>query len=155
MVFTQTAAFNTEQCTSSSLFHNFEVSRGGSYWSLKNYVFISDTNLQNFLHVHKSFINETIIIQDCWIRNTLMCMKTERVFGIHCWLCVWRKPGQWFFSQCCIHHRRLENQQWGVRGLQLFELWFSCDWTVLGVAFQLFFKVPVLGWRMATKFTSD
>jgi len=62
MVFTQTAAFNTEQCTSSSLFRNFEVSRGGSYWSLKNYVFISDTILQNFLHVHKSFINETIII---------------------------------------------------------------------------------------------
>jgi len=35
-------AFYTEQCTSPSLFLNFQVSRGGSNRSLKNYGFISD-----------------------------------------------------------------------------------------------------------------
>jgi len=25
--------------------------------------------LKNGMHVHKSFSNETIIIQDCWIKN--------------------------------------------------------------------------------------
>jgi len=24
-------------------------------------------------------------------------------------LSVWREPGQWFFSQYCIHHRMLQN----------------------------------------------
>ena len=36
----KTAAFYTEQCTSPSLFHNFEVSQGGSNQSLKSYGFI-------------------------------------------------------------------------------------------------------------------
>jgi len=47
MVFTQTAAFYTEQCTSSSL---FEVSQGNSYWSLKNCVFISDAIFKTCTH---------------------------------------------------------------------------------------------------------
>jgi len=42
MVFKQTAAFYTEQCTSPSLFHNLKVSEGGSNWSLSNYGFICD-----------------------------------------------------------------------------------------------------------------
>jgi len=37
------ATFYTEQCTSPLLFHNFEVSRGSSNQSLKNYAFICDT----------------------------------------------------------------------------------------------------------------
>jgi len=38
------------------------------------------------------------ITQDCWIRNTIVCMKTRRVLHIHCWLGVWTEPGQWFFG---------------------------------------------------------
>ena len=34
----KTAAFITEQCTSPSLFYNFEVSRSASNWTLKNYM---------------------------------------------------------------------------------------------------------------------
>ena len=48
-------------------------------------------------------VTKTIIIQDCWIRNTVVCMKTGRVFGIQSQLSVWTKPGQWFFGQYCIH----------------------------------------------------
>jgi len=92
MVLHKTAAFYTEQCTSPLLFHNFEVSRSGIQ-SLKNYGFISDAIFKNCTHTHKSLSNETIIIQDCWIRNTVVNMKTRRVFGIHCWLSVWREPG--------------------------------------------------------------
>jgi len=43
-----------------------------------------------------------LLIQDCRIRNTVVCMKTGRAFVIHCWLGVWTKPGQRFFSQYCI-----------------------------------------------------
>jgi len=47
----KTAAFYTEQCTSSSLFHNFEVSRGSSNQSLNNYGFISDTILKKHVRM--------------------------------------------------------------------------------------------------------
>jgi len=30
-------------------------------------------------------------------------MKAGRVFGIHCWICVWAEPGQWFLSQYWIY----------------------------------------------------
>jgi len=40
MVSSKTAAFYSDQCTSPSLFHNFEVSWGASNWSLNNYSFI-------------------------------------------------------------------------------------------------------------------
>ena len=36
----ETAAFCTEQCTTPSLFHSFEVSRGTVTSSLKNYSFL-------------------------------------------------------------------------------------------------------------------
>ena len=39
-------------------------------------------------HAHKSLSNETIIIQNCWIRNTVVCIEMRRVFSIHCWLSV-------------------------------------------------------------------
>jgi len=80
----KTAAFYTEQCTSPLLFHNFEVSRRGLNRTPKNYSFISDTIFKKLTHVHKSLRNETIIIQDFEYRNTVVCMKTGRVFGIHC-----------------------------------------------------------------------
>ena len=76
----KTAAFYTEQCTSPSLFHNFEVSQGSLNHSLNNYGFISDVILKICMHVHKSLSNETIIIQDCWIRNTVVCMKMESLW---------------------------------------------------------------------------
>ena len=33
------------------------------------------------MHAHRSLSNETIIIQDCLIRKTVVCMKKGRVFG--------------------------------------------------------------------------
>jgi len=36
----ETAAFSTEQCTTPSLFHNFEVSQGACSHSLKHYGFL-------------------------------------------------------------------------------------------------------------------
>ena len=44
----KTAAFWPDQCTSPLLFHNLEVSRGGSNQSLKNYGFISDAIFKNW-----------------------------------------------------------------------------------------------------------
>ena len=99
----KTAAFYTEQCTSLLLLHNFEVSQGGLNQSLNNYGFYCDAIFFTCIHAHKSLSNETILIQDCWIRNTVVWMKTGRVFAIHCWLGIWTEPGQWFFSQYCIH----------------------------------------------------
>jgi len=44
----KTAAFYTEQCTSPSLFYNFEVSQGGSNRSLNNYSIISNAIFKNW-----------------------------------------------------------------------------------------------------------
>jgi len=90
MVFAQTAAFYTEQFTSPSLFHNFEVSRDGSNQSLKNYRFISDA-------IFKSLSNETIIFQDCWITNTVVCSKTFIVDSV--------------FEQSLVNVRRCRDTQ--------------------------------------------
>jgi len=62
----KTASIYIEQCTSLSLFHNFEVSGDSLNWTLKNYGFISDAifNLK-LTHSQKSLSNETIIIQYC------------------------------------------------------------------------------------------
>jgi len=54
----KTAAFYTEQCTSPSLLHSFEVSRGTSNQSLKKYGFICDAIFFTCTHVHKSPSNE-------------------------------------------------------------------------------------------------
>jgi len=53
----ETAAFFTEQCTSPSLFHRFEVSRGDSNYSLKNYGFLYAIFF-TCTHAHKSLSNE-------------------------------------------------------------------------------------------------
>jgi len=44
-----TAAVYTEQCTTPSLFHNFEVSRASSNCSLKNYISL---HLWHHLHLY-------------------------------------------------------------------------------------------------------
>ena len=69
----KTAAFSTEQCTSSSLFSRFEVSWGGSNHSLKNYGFLCDTMFSSHVLMHTNHLAMKCIIiitQDCWIRNT-------------------------------------------------------------------------------------
>ena len=109
MVFSQTCSVLHEQRISPSLFCNFEVSWGGANRSLKNYGFIHDAIFFTCMDVHKSLSNVTIIIQDCWIRNTVVCMKTGRAFGIHCWLSVWTERSMilqpilhtWKDSLCC------------------------------------------------------
>jgi len=48
----ETAAFYTEQCTTPSLFHNFEVQQGARSHSLKNYGFQFGTPF-SFLYIRK------------------------------------------------------------------------------------------------------
>jgi len=48
----ETAAFYTEQCTTPSLFHNFEVSQGARSHSLKNYGFQFRTPFSLFVLTH-------------------------------------------------------------------------------------------------------
>ena len=47
-----------EQCTSPSLFQRFEVTRGNSNYSLKNYGFLYDAIFFACMHAHKSLSNE-------------------------------------------------------------------------------------------------
>ena len=55
----KTAAYFTEQCTSPSLFSRFEVTRGDSNRSLKNYGFLYDAIFFfPCTHAHKSLSNE-------------------------------------------------------------------------------------------------
>ena len=77
-----------------TFFYSFEVSRGSSNQSLKNYGFICDAIFSSLVCMHTNHLS---IIKDCWIRNMVMCMKTGS------WLSVWTEPGQWFFSQYYIH----------------------------------------------------
>ena len=73
--------FHTKQqhvtFTSPSLFHNFEVWKSG---------FISDAIFKD----RPMCKNHRATKQWLLIRNMVVCMKTGRVFGIHCWLSVWR-----------------------------------------------------------------
>ena len=48
----ETAAFSTEQCTTPSLFHNFEVSQGARSHSLKHYGFQFGTPFSLFVLTH-------------------------------------------------------------------------------------------------------
>jgi len=48
----ETAAFSTEQCTTPSLFHNFEVSQGARSHSLKHYGFEFGTPFSLFVLAH-------------------------------------------------------------------------------------------------------
>ena len=52
----ETAAVSTEQCTSPSLFSRFEVSRGGSNRSLKNYSFLCDAIFSSCVRMHTSHL---------------------------------------------------------------------------------------------------
>ena len=90
----KTAAFSTEQCTSPSLFSRFEVSRGGSNWSLKNYGFLSDAIFSSRVRMHTDHLaTKLIITQDCWI-------------GSWCAGSVWREPGPVNYSSAWILHRK-------------------------------------------------
>jgi len=48
----ETAAFSTEQCTTPSLFHNFEVSQGARIHSLKHYGFQFEMPFSLFVLTH-------------------------------------------------------------------------------------------------------
>jgi len=48
----ETAAFSTEQCTTPSLFHNFEASQGARSHSLKHYGFQFGTPFSLFVLTH-------------------------------------------------------------------------------------------------------
>ena len=50
--FTHETAFSTEQCTTPSLFHNFEVSQGARTHSLKHYGFQFGTPFSLFVLTH-------------------------------------------------------------------------------------------------------
>ena len=73
--------FHTKQqhvtFTSPSLFHNFEVWQSG---------FISDAIFKDQPMCKNHWATKQWLL----IRNMVVCMKTGRVFGIHCWLSVWR-----------------------------------------------------------------
>jgi len=67
------------------------------------YGFNYDAIFFTCMHAHKSLSNK-IITEDCWIRN--MVGYSERLFHPLSWLSDWTGPGQWFFSQYCIHSLR-------------------------------------------------
>jgi len=67
----KTAAFFTEQCTSPSLFSRFEVTRGNSNRSLKNYGFLYDAIFSSHVRMRTNHQRNEIIMQDCLIRNTV------------------------------------------------------------------------------------
>ena len=52
----KTAAFFTEQCTSPSLFPRFEVTRGDSNRSLKNYGFLYDAIFSSRVHMRTNHL---------------------------------------------------------------------------------------------------
>ena len=82
MVLAQTAAFYTEQCTSPSLFQNFEVSRGGLNQWLKNYGFIYNALFFTCMHAHKSLGNEMyLLLKIADLKIQLMCMETGRALS--------------------------------------------------------------------------
>ena len=86
----KTAAFFTEQCTSPLLFSRFEVTRGDSNRSLKNYGFLCDAIFSSRVRMHTNHLARNVIImQDCWIGNTV------GVRGVF-------EESLWFFSQYCI-----------------------------------------------------
>ena len=62
IVLHKTAAFYSEQCTSPSLFHNFEVLSGTCNWNypLKNYGFICNATFFTCTHVHKALRWQTV-----------------------------------------------------------------------------------------------
>ena len=66
--FTHKTAFYTEQCTTPSLFHNFEVSQGAHSHSLKNYDFQLGTPF--FLYYTCAFKDHLATIRNCYSRNS-------------------------------------------------------------------------------------
>ena len=81
-------------------FHNFEFSRGSSNQQLNNYVFISDAISHLCMCTNHLATKQLFKIAELDIR---LWAWRQGDFVIHCRLSVWTKPGQWFFSQYCIH----------------------------------------------------
>jgi len=81
------ATFYTE-CTSPLLFHNFEVSHGGSNQSLKNCGFIGDAIFFTCMHAHKPLSNKTIIIL---------------VVELEIRLCAWRQGESLSSDDWCLN----------------------------------------------------
>ena len=98
--FHRAAAFYTEQCTSSSLFRNFDDSWGSLNHSPENYGFISNAIFKNCMHAHRLLSNENDYYSRL-LNWKYGCVHEERESLWH--HCVWREPGQWSFSQYCIH----------------------------------------------------
>jgi len=94
MVFAQTAAFYTEQCTSPSLFHNLEVSQGSVNQSLKNYGFTSDTIFKILVCMHTKQLAMKQLLFKIAELEIWLCARRQRESCIHCWLSVWTEPGQ-------------------------------------------------------------
>ena len=74
MVLHKTAAFYTEQCTSPSLFHNFQVSQGSSNQSLKNYGFISNTIFKNCRRCTNHLATKQLLFK---------IVELEKISGVH------------------------------------------------------------------------
>ena len=98
----KTAASHTEQCTSPSLFHNFEVSWGSSNWSLLNYgVIYTAISLIIVRMCTKHLAMKRNHYPSLEIRSVCMEMGSclSGFVNPH-----WLSAGtQWFFSPYCIH----------------------------------------------------
>ena len=100
----KTTAFYTEQCTSSLLFHILQSTLN---WSLKNYGFICNSILfnsmcmcTNHLATKHNYYSRLMNYKYGWCTWD----QTDRISLFHP-LLTWclKEPGQWFFSEYCIH----------------------------------------------------
>ena len=127
------ASFYTKQCTSPSLFHNFEVSWGGLTHAVTEELWLC--LWCHFLHLYAcaQIIKQqnAIVTRDCWIRiYIVLCMKTWRVFVIHCWLSVWLEPGQ-LILQPILHTSTEEACEDRLAAMHLLLKRCSMTWTRL------------------------
>jgi len=91
----KTAACYTDQCTSPSFLHHFEVSWHGLNHSLKNYGFLCNAIFCSHVRMHTNHL-----AMKCNLLRNIGELEIELV----CRECLKRAwSGQWFFSQYCIH----------------------------------------------------
>ena len=88
MVFAQNSSIFTEQCTSISLLSRFEVTRGDSNRSLKNYGFLYDAIFSSRVRI----CTNHLATKCNYYARLLVCGECSKK--------AW--SGQWFFSQYCI-----------------------------------------------------
>ena len=87
----KTAAFFTEQCTSPSLFSGFEVTRGDSNRSLKNYGFLYDAIYSSRVRMRTNHLATKYNYYARLLKLEILLVWGE-VF----------EESLWFFSQYCI-----------------------------------------------------